>query len=260
MMAKAPFVAMTAAALMQTTATMAFSSAGPTNNIAIKHAMKLPNRQATQALLYSSNSNDPLDAKIISSTSTTSSPNSSKSLFGRIDDYGLSLKPKAITAKEKSASLAASQKEGTRTKRLLYTLESCAYFVLFMIYRAYRGFFVILPAVFQEVNRKMTDVIDAPFDEDEVDNNNSLVEPKKPKKRTRITVSILAVLVTASYVVTGASRAFIKFCKTILTSSSVTSSLEAAVDEMIINEEKVKKISSQVKKVNGVEEKDSSFE
>jgi len=45
------------------------------------------------------------------------------------------------------------------------------------------AFFVILPAVFQEVNRKMTDVIDAPFDEDEVDNNNSLVEPKKPKKK-----------------------------------------------------------------------------
>ena len=71
--------------------------------------------------------------------------------------------------------------------------------MMYIIYRGYRCFFVILPAVFKEVYRQLEEsdlVMDAYGDEEEVENgggsSSGEVGEKKPLRlRTRITTSIL---------------------------------------------------------------------
>lgn len=64
---------------------------------------------------------------------------------------------------------------------------------------------MILPAVFRETFRKMETVVDGnPFDDAEAING-----PPTKTWRTRITVSVLALVVTASYVLGGALRVLI---------------------------------------------------
>lgn len=86
--------------------------------------------------------------------------------------------------------------------------------MMYIIYRGYRGFFVILPAVFKEVYRQLEEsdlVMDAYGDEEEEDGGSSRgggeVGEKKPLRlRTRITTSILTSILTMSYVVSGGIR------------------------------------------------------
>lgn len=83
--------------------------------------------------------------------------------------------------------------------------------MLYIIYRGYRGFFVILPAVFREVYQQLEEsdlVMDAYGDEDATEKNGGgEVGEKKPLRlRTRITTSILSSILTMSYVVSGALR------------------------------------------------------
>jgi hypothetical protein len=117
-----------------------------------------------------------------------------------IDKKGQSLKPAAAKASAKSTLV-----EG-RWPKLRYHLQSCILYSLFIVYRAYRGFFVILPAVFRETFRKMETVVDGnPFD----DAGPDIIRfggPPRTTWRTRVTVSVLAVVVTASYVLGGFLR------------------------------------------------------
>ena len=124
-------------------------------------------------------------------------------------------------------------------------------YLSFCIYRAYRGFFVIIPEVFREVYRKLENSIDTPFIEDNEDNLRIMEtsDNNKPiRLRTAITVSVLASIVTASYVVSGAFRVLFKFYKSITRrsngsniSSKVSNSFSVAADEVIRNEDKILK-------------------
>ncbi len=82
--------------------------------------------------------------------------------------------------------------------------------MMYIIYRGYRGFFVILPAVFREVYRQLEEsdlVMDAYGDEEVDGNSGGEAGEKKPLRlRTRITTSILTSILTMSYVVSGGIR------------------------------------------------------
>ena len=117
----------------------------------------------------------------------------------------------------------------------------------YIIYRGYRGFFVILPAVFREVYRQLEEsqvVVDVYGDDEGEEEkklgiSNAEQQQQEPMKlRTRITISILSGLLTASYVVSGAFRVLGAFIKTFTNTTSVESSFEAAADEVVSNEDK----------------------
>jgi len=210
------------------------------------------------------------------SSNITNGPGLSESLFRKIDEVGEMLKPMALEAREKASEASSSQDDNNngKLKSIMYTAQSCILFTLFMTYRAYRGFFVLLPAVFREVYAKLELVTmeTNPFDEEDDDDlfaakpletvnddkstqDVAVAEDTKPKRRLRTTVttSILAGVVTMSYVVGGALRVLTKFIKTFMNSRnnkngnqkgntpqhSVSVSFEAAADEMLVNEDKI---------------------
>lgn len=67
---------------------------------------------------------------------------------GKIHELGLSLKTRGMEYRDRMQSAQGVNKVG-------FFLGSALNFILFAVYRAYRGFFVILPAVFVEVRRKL---------------------------------------------------------------------------------------------------------
>jgi hypothetical protein len=146
------------------------------------------------------------------------------------------------------------------SKKFRYRLQACGLFSLFILYRAYRGFFVILPAIFREVYKTMEKTVDSPFtDNDDIVslnmNGEQDVNPKtgKLRLRTTVVVSILAGIVTLSYTVTGALRVLGKFLRTFTKTNSASSSFLAAADEMESNENKIMKLTDKKKNnmVNG---------
>ena len=136
-----------------------------------------------------------------------------KTLWEKLDSYGQSLKPRAM---EKKGQLAIAE---TRSRRKLWLgFQACTYFSLFIAYRAYRGMFVLLPAVFKEVYTKM-ETLDSPF-VDEPGETDVNPETGKLRWRTRITVSILAAMVTLTYMVGGMANVLAKFVKSLTQTSS----------------------------------------
>jgi hypothetical protein len=184
--------------------------------------------------------------------SRSSSENSSRSLLKLVDEAGQGLKPKAVKANAKAMLTDA------RGQKLIYVLQSCLLFSLFIVYRAYRGIFVILPAVFRQVYQKMENIVDRPFDDD-----SSVSAPKEPSTlRTRITVSLVAGVVTISYVVAGAVGVLFKFIRTMTATSDVSGSFAAAADEQEQNEDKISRLTrNESKAINGERDRpaDSSF-
>jgi hypothetical protein len=167
-----------------------------------------------------------------------------KTLWEKLDSYGQSLKPRAM---EKKGQLAIAE---TRKRKLWLGFQACTYFSLFIAYRAYRGIFVLLPAVFKEVYTKM-EKLDSPF-VDEPGETDVNPETGKLRWRTRITVSILAAMVTLTYMVGGMANVLAKFIKSLTQTSSPTSSFEAAADETIKYENKIEKMTSaSIMNVNG---------
>mmetsp|Transcript_26648 Transcript_26648/g.37552 ORF Transcript_26648/g.37552 Transcript_26648/m.37552 type:complete len:385 (-) Transcript_26648:201-1355(-) len=201
----------------------------------------------------------------------------SQSLFRKIDEAGQMLKPMALEAREKASSF-----KDDKVKTILYSVQSCILFTLFMTYRAYRGFFVLLPAVFRQVYAKLETVTTEtnPFDDDDdedgifdakaletvgEDGSITTAVPQVPDKkskvrfRTAVTTSILAGVVTASYVLGGAIRVLTKFIKTFIASRkdsddsstvkqhSVSVSFEAAANEMLVNEDKISRFTEKNK-------------
>eukprot|EP00529_Nitzschia_sp_RCC80_P029102 CAMPEP_0113456610 /NCGR_PEP_ID=MMETSP0014_2-20120614/8976_1 /TAXON_ID=2857 /ORGANISM="Nitzschia sp." /LENGTH=325 /DNA_ID=CAMNT_0000348069 /DNA_START=54 /DNA_END=1031 /DNA_ORIENTATION=- /assembly_acc=CAM_ASM_000159 len=171
-------------------------------------------------------------------------------LLVKLNDLGASFKPKA-----QRASLNGSQ-AATKSAKFGYGAMSCLYYSLFILYRAYRGFFVLLPAVFKQVYVQMEDamkssnmaLIEAEENElkaeggSEGDGESEVYIPRKTW-RTRLTVSVLATVVTASYMIGGTVQMATNFFKTLTTSSSVPKSFEAAADGMVDYESKIGKIS-----------------
>ena len=177
---------------------------------------------------------------------------SGKSLLEKLDHYGQTLKPRAM---EKKGEVTHAE---TRKGKLWLGLQACTYFSLFIAYRAYRGFFVLLPAVFREVYTKM-EKLDSPF-VDEPGEADVNPETGKLRWRTRITVSILAAMVTLTYMVGGMANVLAKFVKSLTQTSSPTSSFEAAADETTKYEMKIEKMTNaSIKKdLNGTKVDDSA--
>lgn len=147
----------------------------------------------------------------VSSRSSSSDVKTSTSLLQTIDKLGMKLKPLAQAAHEKSTDVKSSNVNGSTNKgntltSILYSIKSNILWMLYIVYRGYRGFFVILPAVFREVFRQLEEsnvAMDA-FDEDE--DGGAAVEQKSMRLRTRVTISVLSGILTLSYVVSGALR------------------------------------------------------
>lgn len=140
-------------------------------------------------------------------------------LWAAIDEVGQGFKPRAVAS---SSKLAMAE---SKPLKLRYLLQTCAFFTLYTIYRGYRGFFVILPAVYREVVRKLQNAF---ADDVEINGNDSAVDP--PGWQTRLTVRILAALVTAFYVCGGFLRIVKRFVQT-LVEGRVTDSFAAAAEE-----------------------------
>jgi hypothetical protein len=184
----------------------------------------------------------------------TSPPPPTKTLLQRIDDAGMALKPKALEARQKSNTLQLKA-----SKKVLYTCQSCALLALFIVYRAYRGCFVLLPAVFRRVYDTLEKTVENPFSSSTDDNTTNVggidVNPKtgKTRLRTVVTVSVLAGIVTLSYTITGAIRVITCFLNTVSRTSSPSLSFLAAANEMESNEVKINDFSTRtgMKKING---------
>jgi hypothetical protein len=170
------------------------------------------------------------------------SSSSSSSLLRKIDDWGLGLKPKAVHANAK-ASLADTNKE-----QYWYTAKSCGLWALFILYRAYRGFFVIAPAVFRATFQKLETVIDAaPFDDQYYSTTTTMSSrdlrqnsnKQTPSWRTRFTISALAAVVTMSYLLGGALRVMRHLIQSTWNGRNVPQSLQAAATEQERNEAKL---------------------
>ncbi|ACI64252.1 predicted protein [Thalassiosira pseudonana CCMP1335] len=204
------------------------------------------------------NLSDAVDAEITTSTNsnnngdddTATTAPSSTSLLQSIDNFGMKLKPWALSAHAKSRGYKSSS-NGSDGEATVVNGNTTGY----------RGFFVILPAVFREVFRQLEEsnlVVDA-FDDDSNDdgdsinngerefkvNSNSaggdLVAQQQPMRlRTRVTITVLSSVLTLSYVVSGALQVLGKFIKTFTTTTSVESSLEAAADQVVRNEDNLR--------------------
>jgi hypothetical protein len=169
----------------------------------------------------------------------------SSSLFVAIDDAGLSLKPRAEQA---ISRLALAESKG---RKLRYLLQTCLLYTAFIVYRAYRGFFVILPAVFRSVYVRLERAVEAaPFEDSSsasssaaasLDDDSDDINPEtgKVRWRTRVTVSVLASIVTASYVLGGAARVLGRFVSSLAETSSVPESFQAAAAQQEVNESKI---------------------
>lgn len=149
------------------------------------------------------------------------------------DRFGLALKPKASQASAKSLVT-----EG-KGRKFLYSAQSGVLYTLFILYRAYRGFFVILPAVFRQVFANLKNVVEDPFGV-EGDNSQSIAKDNNHKStpevlgmRIKVTVGVLAAVLTITYVVTGGIRVLAKFLKGLGTSDGP---FAAAAEEQEVNE------------------------
>lgn len=156
-----------------------------------------------------------------------------KSLAVAVDDLAQSLKPEAQKAAVKSA-------EATKMRRkIAFSLKSYSCYLLFILYRGYRGIFVLSPAVFRRVYAKLKDAIDSDLDDGDGIEASPADSPPKVSWRTRLTVSVLAGIVTFSYFLGGALRVIGKFFRTIANTTSASQSFEAAVDELVDHEGRV---------------------
>lgn len=154
-----------------------------------------------------------------------------KSLAVTVNDLALNLKPEA----QKAAVIAAG---ATKLKKVMYSLKSYCCYMLFILYRAYRGAFVLSPAVFRRVYAKLKDAIDSDLVND-IEFETSSSDTSKVSWRTKVTVSVLAGIVTFSYFLGGALRVVGKFFRTMANTTSAFKSFEAAADELVDSEGRV---------------------
>jgi len=167
-----------------------------------------------------------------------------RSLLNLINDIGNNFKDMA----EKATARGYLSED--QYKKILYAAKSCLYYSLFIIYRSYRGFFVLLPITVRQVYKKMNDVMNTENLSMLENNDGSTTTVRKGNNwRTKLTVSMLTSVVTISYIFGGALEMMTKFVQTITKTSNVTKSFEAAADEMVNFEGRI----SRVGKINGEE-------
>jgi hypothetical protein len=207
--------------------------------------------------------NDKKDSRTIENSNKRSGDDG---LLIRLNEYGQSLKPKAVQVYVQAAQTTKMN------RRIGLKAKSCLYWTLYIAYRGYRGFFVIMPAVFREVYRKMESAVDFRYLDDDEDVSNAGASGRgaggpldvnpttgKVRWRTRITVSVLAGFVTLSYVVGGLARVVMKFVRTMLQTSSLSDSFSMAAEEVEGNESRLMRLSGQKSNNDGaVNGRDSS--
>ena len=140
-----------------------------------------------------------------------------------LGELGASFKSKA---REKGFR---AKKASTKKGKIMNALLSSLYYLLFFIYRAYRGFFVILPEVFKRVYAKLETALEDYADEgsDEKPQTTETVS-----WRTRLTVSICAIVFTGSYAVGGSIEMIKTFIRAALNTKSLPDSLGAVAEAM----------------------------
>jgi len=176
-----------------------------------------------------------------SNSSVDGSSTAAKSLWVLLNEIGNNFKDMAQKATAKGSESDA------QSKKIIYAAQGCVYYALFILYRTYRGFFVLLPATFLQVYRKMEDVMGTGnLSLDEIDNDDD-VGKTTTTWRTKLTVSILSTVVTLSYVAGGLLKMTTRFLRTIAKTSDVSKSFEAAADEVVDFEGRI----SRVGKANG---------
>merc|ERR1719464_2456598 len=173
-----------------------------------------------------------LDIKSISkeseSSKTDSKSSTNKSLLSFINEIGNNFKDMA----EKSTSNGLKSKD--QYKKIYFAAKACFYYTIFIIYRSYRGCFILLPVTVRQVYIKMDSVMNTgnlsmlkSYDETNVTVRNSI------DWRTKLTVSILTSVVTMSYIFGCAQKMVTNFFQTLLKTSNITESFEAAADEIV---------------------------
>lgn len=199
----------------------------------------------SKSILFSSSRSNDINGNskthVTSSSSSlvngsASSKLSQKSLFDTFDQAGLRLKPMAISARDKAANVTYSE---APFKKLFFTGKACLLITMFLFYRSYRGLFVILPAIFRNVYDKLENSVAVDFLDEDKKGMDIDPETGKVRLRTRVVVSLLASVVTASYMISGATRVLSRFYKTINSTSDVERSFEAAADEVMRNEKTI---------------------
>jgi len=167
-----------------------------------------------------------------------------RSLLSLINDIGNNFKDMA----EKATARGYLSED--QYKKILYAAKACLYYTIFIIYRSYRGFFVLLPITVRQVYKKMNDVMNTENLSMLENNDGATTTVRKSNNwRTKLTVSMLTSVVTISYIFGGALEMITKFFQTITKTSNVTKSFEAAADEMVNFEGRI----SRVGKINGEE-------
>ena len=186
--------------------------------------------------------------KELESTSTTedSTSNNNKSLLTLLNEVGEKFK---TNAQKSTAKGIDSKKQSTK---ILYAAKACLFYTLFIIYRTYRGFFVLLPATVRQVYHQMEVVMNTGnLDMIEKDDTDTTTTVKENSWRTKITVSLLTSVVTVSYICGGVLKLISKFIRTMLKTSNVTKSFEAAADEMGNFEGRISRVGKKSNKNEG---------
>jgi len=176
---------------------------------------------------------------------------SEKSLWVLLNEIGNNFRGLA----QKSAAKGYESEE--QSKKMVFAAKACIYYTLFIIYRVYRGFFVLLPATFREVYQKLEKAMNTEnlsMEETGFTGNGDDLTSNSTRWRTKITVSILTSVVTISYVVGGTLKMASKFFRTIAKTSDVPKSFGAAADEVLNFEGRINRVG----KVNGEEGADKS--
>lgn len=184
-------------------------------------------------------------AEVVATNS--SSTGSTKSLLVLMNEIGNNFKDMAQTATKKGTE------SETQSKKILFAVKASIYYTLFILYRAYRGLFVLLPATFLQVYRKMEVVMDSgnmSIEEVGYTESGEDTVSSSSKWKTKLTVSILSMVVTLSYIVGGILKMGAQFFRTIAKTSDVPKSFEAAADEVMNFEGRI----SRVGKVNGADD------
>lgn len=178
------------------------------------------------------------------STNGSSTDSTEKSLLTLVNEIGNNFKVMA------QKSTAKGYQCEDQNKKIMFAAKACLYYTLFIIYRAYRGFFVLLPATFRQVYRNMEAAMNTgnlSLEEIGYTESGKDVTSGNSKWQTKVTVSILTSVITMSYIVGGVVKMLSKFVRTIAKTSDVPKSFGAAADEVMNYEGRI----SRVGKVNG---------
>jgi len=106
---------------------------------------------------------------------------------------------------------------------------------------------VILPEVFRSVERKLSTTMDyRPFEDDDLSSATRGLSPRadgKYQTRTTVAVSVLAGVITVSYMLRGLMGLVFTCVQGMVRERSWTTGLEAAEEEVGRNEERLRRLS-----------------